>query len=115
MALTRNHAETLSDRDFFFAALKNYIGEVLFYGICAVIIFFAIKLNWWLGLILFLPYCALSVVSFVQTVTLVPRTVANTITYFHLRKYGTDEEKAIILGEQKPSDQMYSFLTLIIS
>lgn len=115
MALTSKDAATLNDKEFFFTALKQYISETLFYGLCAVIIFLAAKLSWWLSFMLFLPYSALGIVGLFQSIVLLPSVVSGTVTYFHLRKFGTDAERKMILGTQDPVDQLFVLGTSIIS
>lgn len=115
MALTSHHASTLNDKQFFFAALKNYTGEVIFYGIIAIVIYLISNWVWWLGLIFFLPFSILTIVSFFQSLIIMPNAISTTITYFHIRKHGTEDEKAIVIGNQKPEDQNYVLATSFIS
>ncbi len=101
------YGQHLSNREFFVALLKKNIKVTIFFGVIATLIFLAVKWNWYVGTILFLPYVILGVVSFGQSVSTFYSGVSATVTYFFIRRHSTSEERGNLIEGVSPSDQKY--------
>lgn len=114
MALNSWHAQNLDDRQFFFAALKNYFGEIIFYGIIAVVIWAVSSYMWWVGFVFFVPFSLLALMSSLQSAVLIPSAFSALITERFIRRHGNEEEKNSIVGDLDPSHQKFAFGTALI-
>lgn len=114
MALTSWQAENLDDRQFFCAAIRNYAGELILFGIWAGSVWLLSGYVWWLALILFIPLALLVLVGFIQAVSLLPKAYAAWTTVRFLHKVGSPEEREALLGKQTPKDQSFAFGTALI-
>lgn len=115
MALTTSQAQNLDSRQFFYAALKNYVGEVVFFAVVTLIILGISGYVWWLGIVLFVIVAIIGTVGFIQTVILLPGAYSawNTVRFLH--NHGTHEEIRPVVGDQSPRDQSFEFGTAVIA
>jgi len=59
---------SMDDRDIFFTVLRNSIGNVIWYGIAAIVIVLIGRISWWLGVILFAMFVLVSIIGILQTI-----------------------------------------------
>jgi hypothetical protein len=114
MALTQWHAENLDDKSFFFAALRNSVGETLFFTIVGFLLFVLSYYFWWLAVVLCVPLSILSLISLVQSLVLLPSAISTWTTVRFLLNHATNEERAGLIGDQTLSNQSYALGTALV-
>ena len=86
----------------------------IFYGGIAALIVLAVRWNWYVGDVLFVPFAILGVVSFLQSVFSFFSGCGATITYFFLKKHGTLEEQAVTIEGVTPDEQLFTFGSAVV-
>ncbi len=108
----------MSDKEFFFAMSKQTIGMIVMFAVITLIIFLLGKLSWWLGVILFVIFCLICVISSLQSVFGSILGIFSSIFYFSCLIYANlsknTEFKKETIGDGKTSDQTYIFLGSIV-
>ncbi len=118
MGISLEKTKSMTEKEFFFAMVKQTIGVIILFSSIGLIIFLISKVSWWVGVIFFVVFGLACLVSFLQYAFGSILGIFGSAFYFgsliYAKVSGNHQfEKKTIKGVSI-SDQSYVFLSALV-